>query len=133
MLIATTSVYKNPCHPSPCGPNANCKVGPNDQPVCSCLPTMTGSPPSCRPECVSSSDCDLSKACRNNRCVDPCIDANCGIDANCRVISHAPICSCREKYQGDPFVRCYPEQRKIFYSFFEFFVTTSLSKRILFA
>lgn len=77
---------------------------------------MTGIPPSCRPECVSSSDCELSKACKNNRCVDPCSDANCGINSNCRVISHAPICSCKEKYQGDPFVRCYPEERKRFFS-----------------
>jgi len=76
---------------------------------------MTGSPPSCRPECVSSSECELSKACKNNRCVDPCPEANCGINANCRVISHAPICSCKEKHQGDPFVRCYPEERKSFF------------------
>ena len=76
---------------------------------------MTGIPPSCRPECVSSSECELSKACKNNRCVNPCSDANCGINSNCRVISHAPICTCKEKYQGDPFVRCYPEERKSFF------------------
>lgn len=82
---------------------------------------MTGIPPSCRPECVSSSECELSKACKNNRCVDPCSDANCGINSNCRVISHSPICSCKEKYQGDPFVRCYPEERKNFLSILQCF------------
>lgn len=79
---------------------------------------MIGSPPSCRPECVSSSECDLSKACKNNRCVDPCSESNiCAINSNCRVISHAPICSCKKGFEGDPFVRCYPEERKRFFSF----------------
>ena len=74
---------------------------------------MIGSPPSCRPECVSSSECDLSKACRDNHCVDPCLGSNiCGINSNCRVISHAPICTCKEGYQGDPFVRCSPQESK---------------------
>ena len=74
---------------------------------------MTGSPPSCRPECVTSSECDLSKACRDNHCVDPCLGSNiCGINSNCRVISHAPICTCKEGYQGDPFVRCSPQESK---------------------
>jgi hypothetical protein len=67
---------------------------------------MIGSPPSCRPECVLSSECDLSKACRNNKCVDPCDPGVCGLNARCEVRSHSPICTCPSGYQGDPFVRC---------------------------
>lgn len=67
---------------------------------------MVGSPPSCRPECVINSECDLSKACRNNRCVDPCSPGVCGTNARCQVSSHSPICVCLQGYQGDPFVRC---------------------------
>lgn len=75
---------------------------------------MTGSPPSCRPECVSSSDCDLSKTCKNYKCVDPCVGTNiCGKNANCRVISHSPMCTCKDGYYGDPFVICnLPERKK---------------------
>jgi hypothetical protein len=104
--IQDRPVPQNPCNPSPCGPNSQCREGPNGQPICSCLSSMIGSPPSCRPECVLSSECDLSKACRNNKCVDPCDPGVCGLNARCEVRSHSPICTCPSGYQGDPFVRC---------------------------
>ncbi|KAG8227100.1 hypothetical protein J437_LFUL007437 [Ladona fulva] len=96
----------NPCSPSPCGPNAQCKVI-NEQAVCSCLPEYIGSPPSCRPECVVSSECPQNRACVNRKCIDPCPGA-CGQFTRCEVINHSPICSCREGHTGDPFSRCYP-------------------------
>jgi hypothetical protein len=67
---------------------------------------MIGSPPNCRPECRISSECDLSKACQNNRCINPCTSNVCGINAQCQVISHSPICSCLQGYQGDAFIKC---------------------------
>lgn len=96
----------NPCHPSPCGPNSQCREI-NNQAVCSCLPGYQGSPPGCRPECVVSTDCVLSRACSNQKCVDPC-PGTCGQNAKCQVINHSPICSCIPSYTGDPFTRCYP-------------------------
>lgn len=96
----------NPCSPSPCGPNSQCREI-NAQAVCSCLPGFIGSPPTCRPECVSSNECSLSQACVNQKCIDPC-PGTCGIAAKCQVVNHNPICSCASGQTGDPFVRCYP-------------------------
>lgn len=94
----------NPCVPSPCGPNSQCREI-NNQAVCSCLPNYIGSPPSCRPECVVNSECSPQMACLNQKCSDPCPNT-CGIEASCRTIIHNPICSCPHGYTGDPFSRC---------------------------
>lgn len=96
----------NPCNPTPCGPNSHCR-SINEQAVCSCVAGYIGSPPTCRPECISSSECSLVKACINQKCLDPCI-GTCGIRARCEVINHNPICSCPEQLTGDPFTRCIP-------------------------
>lgn len=95
---------KNPCNPSPCGPNSQCREI-NGQAVCSCVPGFIGSPPACRPECVSSNECTLDKACQNQKCIDPC-PGTCGINAVCQVVNHNPICSCPSRHSGDPFTRC---------------------------
>ena len=92
---------RQPCNPSPCGSNAECRerdgVG-----SCSCLPEYFGDPyTGCRPECVQNSDCDRSKACVNNKCTNPCPGV-CGINAECRVQNHGPICLCLIGYEGDP-------------------------------
>lgn len=104
-------VKRNPCNPSPCGPNSQCREV-NGQSVCSCVVGYLGSPPTCRPECVISSECPLNQACSNQKCVDPCA-GTCGINALCQVVNHNPICSCRTLQTGDPFIRCLPI-RKIF-------------------
>jgi hypothetical protein len=96
----------NPCNPSPCGPNSQCREV-NTQAVCSCVPGFIGSPPTCRPECVTSSECLLTQACVNQKCIDPC-PGTCGINSRCEVRNHNPICSCLLRYTGDPFVRCIP-------------------------
>lgn len=103
--------YKNPCSPSPCGPNSQCREI-NEQAVCSCLPNYIGTPPGCRPECVVSSECPLSNACVNQKCIDPC-PGTCGLNTKCNVINHSPICSCIPGYSGDPFTRCSPIPRKL--------------------
>jgi len=103
---------QNPCSPSPCGPNSQCREI-NGQAVCSCLPTYTGSPPACRPECTVSSECSLDKACVNQKCVNPC-PGPCAPNARCNVRNHSPICSCLNGYTGDPFSRCFPIPRKYF-------------------
>lgn len=95
---------QHPCNPSPCGPNSQCREI-NNQAVCSCIPGYLGSPPTCRPECVVSSECILSEACINQKCVNPC-PGTCGIGADCKVINHNPTCSCPAKFTGDPFTRC---------------------------
>lgn len=103
-------ITKQPCTPSPCGPNSICKVV-NDHAVCSCQPGLIGNPPACKPECIVSADCPLTQACLNNKCQDPC-PGTCGQNTNCQVVNHNPICSCSESYTGDPFTICYPQPSK---------------------
>lgn len=103
-----------PCSPSPCGANAICKER-NGAGSCTCLPEYTGDPyAGCRPECVLNTDCDRAKACVRNKCVDPC-PGTCGLNAECRVVNHAPSCSCLPGYTGNPLSSCHlpPASKKI--------------------
>ena len=105
----TTEQPRTPCNPSPCGANAICNER-NGVGSCTCLPEYIGDPyTGCRPECVTNTDCDRSKACLNNKCVNPC-PGTCGQGATCRVINHAPSCSCLPGYTGDPFNACTPSE-----------------------
>lgn len=97
-----------PCTPSPCGPNSQCREV-NSQAVCTCQNEFIGSPPNCRPECTINSECASNKACVNRKCVDPCVN-QCARNANCRVIAHSPICSCKDRFTGDSFVNCVPSK-----------------------
>lgn len=106
-ISVTAPTIVDPCNPSPCGPNSQCR-NINTQGVCSCLPEFIGSPPNCRPECVVNSECPQNRACHKFKCANPCA-GTCGIGANCEVINHNPICSCPSGLTGDPFVRCYEE------------------------
>lgn len=94
----------NPCIPSPCGANAQCRVVGNT-PACSCLSNYIGRPPNCRPECKINAECPANRACQNERCVDPC-PGSCGANADCVVINHRSVCSCKIEYTGDPFAGC---------------------------
>jgi hypothetical protein len=99
-------VISQPCNPSPCGPNSQCREI-NSNAVCSCISGFIGSPPTCRPECVINSECPPNKACLNQKCIDPCIGA-CGTYAKCLVRNHSPLCTCPPRHTGNPFVRCQP-------------------------
>lgn len=103
----------NPCVPSPCGPNSQCRVSAaNEQAVCSCLQHYVGRAPNCRPECTSNSECAGNLACINLRCQDPCV-GTCGISTTCLVNNHRPICRCLDGYAGDPFSECSPQSKKV--------------------
>lgn len=95
---------KDPCVPSPCGIFAICRNNAG-QPSCSCTPGYFGSPPNCRPECVTNQDCTSSHACITEKCRDPC-PGSCGQNARCSVMNHIAICTCVEGYKGDPFTAC---------------------------
>lgn len=97
-------ILADPCNPSPCGPNSRCRAV-NNQAVCTCVTGYIGSPPSCRPECVVSSDCPKDQACSNQRCINPC-EGSCGLRAQCQVVNHNPICSCPDGLSGSPFSVC---------------------------
>ncbi len=117
MLIKITNPYtllylerprddprKNPCVPSPCGPNSVCRNIDN-RATCACVTGMFGAPPNCRPECVVHQDCPSNKACINQKCKDPCVGA-CGFNAICSVKNHQPICNCFDGHEGDPYSGC---------------------------
>jgi len=101
-----TSQPVNPCVPSPCGPNSQCRdIG--GAPSCSCLVNYVGVPPNCRPECSINPECQSNWACIREKCQDPC-PGSCGAGAQCVVINHTPVCTCPEGFTGDPFSNCYP-------------------------
>lgn len=105
VISVQTERPRDPCNPSPCGANAVCKER-NGAGSCVCLPEYFGDPyTGCRPECVTNSDCERTKACLNNKCRDPC-PGTCGIHAECRVLNHAPSCYCLPGYTGDPLTQC---------------------------
>lgn len=117
---------KTPCEPNPCGQNAECKpVGLDER--CSCLPGFFGNPYDyCRPECTSDPECPSYLACVNQKCIDPC-PGTCGINAECLVVTHAPMCYCRPGYVGDPYQSCRPEPGK----HASFYILSFFSGRIL--
>ena len=61
----------------------------------------------CRPECVLNTDCSRDKSCVRSKCDNPCTDT-CGINAECRVSNHIPVCTCITGYTGDPYGSCRP-------------------------
>lgn len=95
----------SPCSPSPCGSNAICREQ-NGAGSCTCLPEYIGNPyEGCRPECTLNTDCAPNKACIRSKCQDPC-PGTCGPNADCQVVNHIPMCTCRVGYTGDPFRHC---------------------------
>lgn len=103
-------IVENPCVPSPCGPNSECR-NVNGQASCACRTSFIGSPPNCRPECTINPECPSNLACLQSKCRDPC-PGSCGIDAQCAVVNHTPMCTCPERFRGNPFERCIPFTRK---------------------
>lgn len=89
----------DPCNPSPCRSNGFCRVS-NGAAVCT------------YPECITNDDCSSDRACFNQKCSDPCVNA-CGSNALCSSINHKAICSCPNGYVGSPHVQCSPQRDEI--------------------
>lgn len=101
----------SPCVPNPCGPSAECVITPDGQSMCQCPYGMGGDPTGpagCHGyECVVDDNCPDHQACMGYRCRDPC-PGSCGINANCRVEKHHPVCTCNHGLTGNPVIRCFP-------------------------
>lgn len=101
----------SPCVPNPCGPNAQCVVSPEGHSMCRCPEGMGGDPTGpigCHGyECIEDDECSDHQACISYRCRDPC-PGSCGINANCRVEKHHPVCTCNPGLTGNPVIRCFP-------------------------
>lgn len=111
LLVAAPLSPVDPCTPSPCGPYSVCKVI-GESPSCICQSNYVGTAPNCRPECVSNSECPSNLACVNQKCKDPC-PGSCGYNADCKIISHALVCSCPFGQTGDPLISCNPIKGKL--------------------
>ena len=96
---------------NPCAVNAICSAA-NHAARCACPPGLIGNPYELceKVECFVNRDCDTTKACIQNQCLDPClIDNTCAPTAICRVINHDQSCQCPPGTVGDPFVLCTPK------------------------
>lgn len=89
----------DPCNPSPCRSNGICQV-------------INGAATCTYPECVTNEDCSRNRACINQKCRDPCINA-CGVNAICNAINHKAVCTCPTGYYGSPFNQCLPQMEEI--------------------
>lgn len=108
-LLADPPATTDLCYHNRCGANALCKNAYGHV-TCECPKGYYGNPYLvCHPECVINTDCSQSKACLNNKCVDPCHGV-CGVQAQCQVINHQPVCFCPQDFTGNPFVNCYPNR-----------------------
>ena len=106
-LVEPNVAEPRPCDAHPCGTNAECRQQ-GQAVTCVCPPDYVGDPYSaCRPECVLNTDCSRDKSCFRNKCVDPC-PGTCGINAQCRVSNHVPVCTCLTGHTGDPYGSCRP-------------------------
>jgi len=113
----------DPCNPSPCGENAQCTAR-DGAARCTCIPPYKGNPyVSCQPECVINSDCPSHLACVAQNCRNPC-QGVCGVNAECDVVNHVPVCSCLQGFTGDPFQSCRQEPPRRKYRYFYNFLFT---------
>lgn len=115
--------HQNPCSPSPCGPNSQCRVT-GEQAACQCVSGYIGTTPNCRPECVINTDCAPRLVCNQNRCQDPC-PGSCGQNAECRVNGHTVSCVCASGYSGNPFELCEVLRGKCCFNTFRLYCNTS--------
>lgn len=58
-----------------------------------------------REECLDDTECRGHLACRNGKCIDPCV-GTCGVNANCEARRGVPICTCPPGYTGNPIQSC---------------------------
>lgn len=108
LLLFTDETPKDPCNPSPCGFNTECRNG-----ICTCIIEYLGDPYiGCNPECVTNTDCPMDKACIRNKCTNPC-PGICAINAICNVYNHIPMCSCPDGMSGNAFVECHQFDGKL--------------------
>ena len=76
--------------------------------ICSCENGLVGDPfhGTCHKpgDCTDDVDCPATATCIENTCRDPCIisPSLCGLNANCKIVDHKPICSCPLRTTGDP-------------------------------
>jgi len=108
----------DPCNPTPCGPNTECSVNRDGNPICRCQAGNTPNPDTitgCKPECERDPDCRMGYVCRGYKCekkADPCDPNPCGPGAQCSVNRQGnAICQCQAGLIPNPdtITGCKPE------------------------
>lgn len=61
-------------------------------------------------ECYTDDDCPYDRTCKNERCVNPCLQNTCGRGAFCHAEAHRAICKCPNGYTGSPLISCVPRK-----------------------
>lgn len=99
----------------PCHRPSECQITPTTPVrtmICTCPDGyISNGSSSCKPTnmvvkvggCISDADCSEDRACLRGICHNPC---NCGLNAECRIKNHKPVCSCRQGYVGNPEFEC---------------------------
>ncbi len=93
---------------SGCRRDTNCPFGQ----ICMGADEESGSRGQCEQGCHFNNDCTMKTACIDGHCGDPCIGFDeCGSNAICETVSHAPTCKCPENHRelNSPYVACVPE------------------------
>lgn len=115
-LACLSSKCVNPCITlQPCSTPARCEVSPTlpvRTMICSCPPGYVSSGKGiCRPvtpilevACEIDKDCTSNHACVTSVCKNPC---ECGLNTDCQIKDHKPVCACRPGFIGDPRTGCY--------------------------
>ena len=57
-------------------------------------------------ECHDDGQCPNAETCVHNKCQDPCLALQCGVNAECKPANHKAICSCLKNHKGDPYTHC---------------------------
>lgn len=115
-LACINNKCANPCLIlEPCDRPSRCEVTPTAPVrtmICICPEGYISSGSgTCKPTktvmdvggCISDTDCPASRSCIDGICRDPC---NCGINAECRIKDHKPVCSCKQGYEGNAQIEC---------------------------
>ncbi|KAJ8668693.1 hypothetical protein QAD02_010356 [Eretmocerus hayati] len=95
----------NPCQPSPCGPNTDCRPTRDYAYArCGCLPGYFGDPRSAQgcelgQDCVVDDDCPENRACVDSLCQNPCVDPDIECppsQPSCVVLDHKAVCRSKD-------------------------------------
>lgn len=141
-LSCTNGFCIDPCEGREvCGMNARCEVVKH-LPHCYCMEGWMGNPEvhcylgksSCliilcnwgnvhrfvsgdSGNCSKNSECHEERTCVKRRCKNLCdTPFACGTNAICKTVNHKQTCKCKEKWYGDPKVRCELRCKYSFYS-----------------
>lgn len=99
----TPTSSRDPCFPSPCGPNTMCSKRDNNVAQCRCMPGFIPHPHTidgCRRECERNADCPEDKRCnRNFKCEVVCGANVCSGNQRCRAVNHQASCTCERGFE----------------------------------